>query len=329
MNIKINIEKKHLYILIILILILGIGYVVASNWTGSGKPQSHTTLWTKEIKGKDQTFITVFDDFIVNQKVGIGTNVLADKLNVAGVIQTFDPTQPNRKLYLGFHEGSVGPDYSYLSSYDTATSSWENLVLNAGGAQYIGAEGNVGIGTNAPKYPLHISATAGNLGQGQIRIESPTYASSRWLTLRSYDAQNIGASNGLNIDAGQGMSLRTGWNEATATGSIAIIIDPSGNVVIPSSLRINKNLNVDGSSSLNTLNVAGASNLNTLTVSGIAKGQGVKINDYTTTKPTCNAANEGLLWYRRTTVTPPPIKGIVEVCRFNNPSYEWVSLSLL
>ncbi len=59
MRITFNIEKKYFYLLILFLLILGVGVTIASTWDNS---QSHNTLWTTAIKGKNVNSIIVSDD---------------------------------------------------------------------------------------------------------------------------------------------------------------------------------------------------------------------------------------------------------------------------
>lgn len=83
-------------------------------------------------------------------KVGIGITSPQAELHLVGGIQINNPSNTNKTLFLGYnHTG----DYSFVSSWDWGTSSWRNLVLNAGG-------GNVGIGTTTPGRKLDIVGTA-------------------------------------------------------------------------------------------------------------------------------------------------------------------------
>lgn len=63
MKIILNIEKKHLYFLLLFLVFLGIGIVIASTWDNS---QSHDTLWTTSIRGKNINAINVYDDLKLN-----------------------------------------------------------------------------------------------------------------------------------------------------------------------------------------------------------------------------------------------------------------------
>ena len=69
MKININIEKKHLYILIIFLVLIGIGVVIASTWDGS---QSHSILWTTDIKGKNVNTINIHDTLTVGNPLSQG-----------------------------------------------------------------------------------------------------------------------------------------------------------------------------------------------------------------------------------------------------------------
>ena len=69
MRIVINIEKKHLYFLIIFLVLAGIGVVIASTWDGS---QSHSILWTTDIKGKNVNTINLHDTFTVGDPLSQG-----------------------------------------------------------------------------------------------------------------------------------------------------------------------------------------------------------------------------------------------------------------
>ena len=122
MRIVINFEKKHLYFLLIFLAVIGVGVVIASNWDGS---QSHGTLWTTEIKGKNVSSITVYDDLRIEDS---------------------DPMTPDKNLCLN------GVCITTLSS--TATGWTENAVGNK--IYTTNTNRNVGIGTINPTEKLSV-----------------------------------------------------------------------------------------------------------------------------------------------------------------------------
>ena len=76
MKITFNIEKKHLMVLMIIIGVVVAGIAIASTWDNS---QSHDTLWTRYIKGRNSNDVTFYDDI----KMSTGKAVRTDSLTAA------------------------------------------------------------------------------------------------------------------------------------------------------------------------------------------------------------------------------------------------------
>ncbi len=118
MKISINIEKKHLIFFVIFLIVAGIGISIATTYDNS---QSHTTLWTTEIKGKNVAAVSVRDDLTLDAGKKLKTNTLTTTsgltLNVGdsssitayvpGSLNVVGPIKSTGTLQLGDTTGDV------------------------------------------------------------------------------------------------------------------------------------------------------------------------------------------------------------------------------
>jgi len=123
MKIVINFEKKHLYFLLMFLIIIGVGIVIASNWNGE---QSHDTLWTTAIKGKNVPSITVYD----NLNLDTGKSLCLD-----GVCNSAWPPLGVSAI------GTVGK----LSKFISVNSLGDSLISESSGVATV--DGNLNLGT--------------------------------------------------------------------------------------------------------------------------------------------------------------------------------------
>lgn len=90
--------------------------------------------------------------------VGIGTSSPVQKLHVEGAmrsvgVSSHSPTDPDKVVFLGFN--TAGP-YTFISSWDWATSSLQPILLNGS---------KVGVGTGTPTRMLDVNGDIGGLSR--------------------------------------------------------------------------------------------------------------------------------------------------------------------
>lgn len=124
MKIVINFEKKHLYFLLIFLAVIGVGIVIASSWDGS---QSHGTLWTTAIKGKNVASITIYDDLSLNAGKSLCLNGVCNSVwPSSGVSAT----------------GTIGK----LSKFTSVSSLGDSLISESSGVVTVDGNLNLGFG---------------------------------------------------------------------------------------------------------------------------------------------------------------------------------------
>ena len=160
MKIVIKIEKKHLYFLALFLLIVGVGIAIASTWDNS---QSHDTLWTTAIKGKNVPTINVYDSLSLQPGQSLCLNGVCKSAwpTVSGAapisIYTYDASTS-----IGRYAYSNGPasdckSWVYLDStntlrqlieYDCTDIAQPSVVyysgVNCGGGAYVGMQTVIG-----------------------------------------------------------------------------------------------------------------------------------------------------------------------------------------
>ncbi len=159
MKIVIKIEKKHLYFLALFLLIVGVGIAIASTWDNS---QSHDTLWTTAIKGKNTPTINVYDDLRLTTGKSLCLNEVCYSV------------WPSSSL-LG--TGTA----NYLTKWTGTNTIGSSLIYDTGA--------NVGIGTTTPLslYALDVVSFSGGRGirghassGGAIGVEGRADAPGAW-----------------------------------------------------------------------------------------------------------------------------------------------------
>ncbi len=86
MKVSINLKKRHLSILIVLIVLILVSFAIADyqEWNTRGKPQSHDTLYMKNIYAKNQDDINVKSNLIVDAENDIKINGNSVVTNIIG-----------------------------------------------------------------------------------------------------------------------------------------------------------------------------------------------------------------------------------------------------
>src|SRR3989338_1710849 len=139
MQIKIKIEKKHVYFLTAIILaVIGVSYVIAYGGT-SPATVGHSA---------GELDLTPLSIDTVNSRVGIGTTSPGYPLEIkAGTVSAF--LQPVASTEFRFGSASTHP-----------------LTIYSGGTERmrIDTSGNVGIGTTNPQTTLHLERSSGAVG---------------------------------------------------------------------------------------------------------------------------------------------------------------------
>jgi hypothetical protein len=97
-----------------------------------------------------------------NANVGIGTLTPSTKLDVVGIFRVSPSNDPNVTSVILDSSGQTnGKKWALFSTHNTATEGAGKLMFqqntNGINAMVIDSSGNVGIGTTAPSYKLHVS----------------------------------------------------------------------------------------------------------------------------------------------------------------------------
>ena len=145
MKININIEKKHLIILILILIIFAISYVIATGYSGQ---QSHSLLFTDTIRGKGGDTVTVDDKLSVTASPTLSSHVVTksyadtnykdppgqwtctNRFATAGTISTVSCVG-NEKVIVGGCFISLGGTYSNLKrdSPNPSAQGWACELL--------------------------------------------------------------------------------------------------------------------------------------------------------------------------------------------------------
>ena len=258
MKIVINFEKKHLYFLLIFFAVLGIGVVIASTWDDS---QSHGTLWTTAIKGKNVNAINVYDDL---------------------KIEDLDPLTPDKNLCLNgvcisswpgggglSGTGTIGK----LSKFTGSNTLGDSIIAESSGTATI--DGKVTV-TKSGQYTqntrLDLMSTVGsggNSGRSELKI---------------YDINNPNQY----IDI---------YGDGIGTVSPVFGIQSGNNYLNINTLSNSPRVLIGSVSNPST----GLDVLGTLdTYGSLHVYNGINLAEhYSYTQPVCNENNWGLLWYSK------------------------------
>ena len=190
----------------------GLVYRSSSNgiFFGSGDPNDFTVL---NAGGAERFRLAT------NGRAGLGTN------NPAAM---FDVSNPNGNLWSHWAHSTAttGQNYGILINAGTNSSDFSFRAQNASGsAELFGVrgDGNVGIGTASPSYPLHVSRSASDqyLGWFENTQSSPGLARLR--------VQNTAAQGSFEIDVLENGNTYFQTGKSANSPSLSIL---SGNVGI-------------------------------------------------------------------------------------------------
>lgn len=159
-------------------------------------------------------------------KVGIGTISPNQDLTIFGTGGTaaINLKDGNREIFLGLNSS----DATLRTLTNHRLSFWTNNIRR----MTIGTEGNIGIGTSIPEYPLHIDED-GVIGQPTITMVLESNTSNRPLLLFSENTSAIDLTDGMSIEydgSGGGSSNRLRFNKIG--GDEAMTVENGGNVGI-------------------------------------------------------------------------------------------------
>jgi len=159
-------------------------------------------------------------------KVRIRTTSPNQELTILGNggIAAMNFKEGNREIFLGLNSSDA--------TLRTLTSHQLSFWTNKSRRMTIGTYGNIGIGTSAPEYPLHIDEN-GVLGEPTITMVLESNTSNRPLLLFSENNSGIDLTDGMSIEydgSGGGSSNRLRFNKIG--GDEAMTIENGGNVGI-------------------------------------------------------------------------------------------------
>jgi hypothetical protein len=179
-------------------------------WFGSGDPNDFTVL---NAGGAERFRLTT------NGRAGLGTN---------SPLAMFDVSNPTANLWSHWAHSTAttGQNYGILINAGTNSSDFSFRAQNASGsAELFGVrgDGNVGIGTSAPNYPLHVSRSASDqyLGWFENTQSSPGLARLR--------VQNTATQGSFEIDVLENGNTYFQTGKSNNSPSLSIL---SGNVGI-------------------------------------------------------------------------------------------------
>ena len=159
-------------------------------------------------------------------KVGIGTTSPNQELTIVGNggIAAMNFKEGNREIFLGLNSSDA--------TLRTLTNHQLSFWTNNSRRMTIGTDGNIGIGTSAPEYPLHIDKN-GVPGEPTITLVLESNTSNRPLLLFSENASAIDLTDGMSIEydgSGGGSSNRLRFNKIG--GDAAMTVENGGHVGI-------------------------------------------------------------------------------------------------
>lgn len=258
------------------------GFPVINSNNDAGLYTTAGNLWLSTHNNTVGDFVLTSDG-----NVGIGTNVPANKLSVAGsanvdgsllVRNSTTVTAYGQLTHSGspngnFHIDAYGTGGTYINAY-----SGQGVYIGDGGISstavaYFKTNGNVGIGTNTPNAPLQFANSTANR---KVVLYDQNNNNHQYYgfginggTLR-YQVDATGANH--IFYAGTSSTTSNELMRIMGTGSVGIgTATPSQKLDVAGTIKANNNIIVDGSA---TNNGALTGN-NCLLFGGIASGEGI------------------------------------------------------